>query len=671
MRTSSAGPPSARVAASARGAAAALARVVLVASALVVGAGTAAAATPAAPVAPAAPEASTAPGDERALADRYAPVVRLVEQPVACGPGEGFVPTDVETLFGDDGVALRGPWTTDDLVRIGPGGEDLGQGLPGYHLDFPGDPLDPGCTYEEWSDGITAGSRPTTYARVVTEAGREGLALQYWLYYPFNDFNNKHESDWEMVQLEFAASDAASALGEEPTRVGYSQHEGVELAEWDDVKLEVVDGTHPVVHPAAGSHANYYDAALFLGRSGQQGFGCDDTRGEPVDLRPDVALVPSDPGAVGDEFPWLEFTGRWGQREASFYNGPTGPNTKDQWTAPLSWTDAEGAPFSYAVPASGLYGTQATSAFCGVVASGSDALRRAVSNPARAALFLVGAVAVVAWLVRRTTWRPSAPLRLARRRSTGQVLSSVWRMYLRRFPLFIGIGAPIAVTTILPGVAHTWLTSWSESVGRASPAYGVLVVVGSLVLAALAPLTFVLGQAAVVVAVRAIDAERPVGVVGAYAGALRRGWQVLLTELLLATVVVACLVTVVLAPVGLVVLVAGLLLLPVVVLEGSWGWSAYRRSAHLVRPRWVKVVVLVALTTGAVVAVGPLLGTTLILATSLPFAVSNAVAGIVYALLVPLVALAYAYVYADAVVSDAVEPRPTRNVELPAEAALP
>ena len=112
---------------------------------------------------------------------------------------------------------------------------------------------------------------------MVTEEGREGLAVQYWLYYPFNDFNNKHESDWEMIQVEFAASDAATALTQDPTRVGYSQHEGVEIADWGDVKLEVVDGTHPVVHPAAGSHANYYDAALFLGRSGQQGFGCDDT----------------------------------------------------------------------------------------------------------------------------------------------------------------------------------------------------------------------------------------------------------------------------------------------------------------------------------------------------------------------------------------------------------
>ena len=169
---------------------------------------------------------------------------------------------------------------------------------------------------------------------------------------------------------------------QEPTRVGYSQHEGVEIAHWGDVKLEVVDGTHPVVHPAAGSHANYYDAALFLGRSGQQGFGCDDTRDPGADLRPAVALVPSDATAVGAAFPWLDYTGRWGQREKSFYNGPTGPNTKDQWTAPLTWTDTEGAANAYAVPASGLFGTQATSAFCSIVTSGSEALRVAINNPA-------------------------------------------------------------------------------------------------------------------------------------------------------------------------------------------------------------------------------------------------------------------------------------------------
>lgn len=81
-------------------------------------------------------------------------------------------------------------------------------------------------------------TRPTTYARVATAPGREGPALQYWLYHPFTAVNNKHESDWEMIQLDFAASDAASALEQDPTCLGYGHHEGVEVAEWSSVKLE-------------------------------------------------------------------------------------------------------------------------------------------------------------------------------------------------------------------------------------------------------------------------------------------------------------------------------------------------------------------------------------------------------------------------------------------------
>ncbi len=108
-----------------------------------------------------------------------------------------------------------------------------------------------------------AGSRraPTprstrTWRRKATAPGK--LALQYWFFYAFNDFNNTHEGDWEMIQLVFDADDAADALDERPVEVGYSSHEGAEKAAWDDDKLEIVGGTHPVVYPAAGSHANKF-----------------------------------------------------------------------------------------------------------------------------------------------------------------------------------------------------------------------------------------------------------------------------------------------------------------------------------------------------------------------------------------------------------------------------
>ena len=68
------------------------------------------------------------------------------------------------------------------------------------------------------------------YARVVTDPAYPGrLALQYWFFYVFNDFNDKHEGDWEMIQLDFDAADGAGAHPT-PVEVGYSQHEGAERA---------------------------------------------------------------------------------------------------------------------------------------------------------------------------------------------------------------------------------------------------------------------------------------------------------------------------------------------------------------------------------------------------------------------------------------------------------
>ena len=142
------------------------------------------------------------------------------------------------------------------------------------------------------------------YAHVAAEPGRPGkLSLQYWFYYVFNDWNNTHEGDWEMIQLVFDAADAKEALGRRPAIVGYSQHEGAEQADWGDDKLELVGGTHPVVYPAAGSHANFYEDALFLGSSASEGVGCDDTTGPSRQLRPAVRTVPSDAAAAQDRFP--------------------------------------------------------------------------------------------------------------------------------------------------------------------------------------------------------------------------------------------------------------------------------------------------------------------------------------------------------------------------------
>ncbi len=466
----------------------------------------------------AAPCAAADTADETALAERYAPVVRLVAQAQDCGYGESYEPIDVDLLFGEQTVALRGPWGPGDLIKVAPTAEDVSRNLYEYHLDFPGNALDPGCDYERWADRLTEGEAPTVYAHVATEADAPGrIALQYWFYYVFNDWNNTHEGDWENIQLIFDAADARQALSREPVSVGYSQHEGSEEALWGDEKLELVDATHPVVHPAAGSHANFFDSALYLGSSAEQGVGCDDTTGPHLEVRPVVRTIPSDPAEARTVFPWIGFEGRWGEFQRAFFNGPTGPNLKTSWTEPITisenWRDR-----SYAVPAGGALGTSTTDFFCSVIGGGSTALRRLVDEPLPVLLALGALVALVAFGLSRATWRPTAPLRLARRRAWGQVLTAAARMYARRLTLFLGIGLVLLPISLLVTLLQAVVIRASSIAGISTDGEsgGFLVFLVFVIGTALTLLGLSLVIAATGRALVEIDHGRPIGPFGAY-----------------------------------------------------------------------------------------------------------------------------------------------------------
>jgi hypothetical protein len=617
------------------------------------------------------PVATADLADETALADKYAPVVRLVEQLEECGPGEPYLPIDVELVLEEPTVALRGPWNAADLVKIGPSASDLA-GLYEYHLDFPGNALQPGCDYERWQNRLTRdGAFPTVFAHVATEAGQDGkLALQYWFFYVFNDFNNLHEGDWEMVQLVFDAEDAAEALSEEPVEIGYSSHEGAERAAWDDDKLERVEGTHPVVYPAAGSHANKFTEALYLGSSAEQGVGCDNTQGPHTELRPAVKTIPSDVSSAQAAFPWISFEGRWGELQEAFFNGPTGPNMKRQWTEPISWSDGW-RDRSYAVPTGGVLGTDATDFFCDAVATGSKALTAFLRNPGTTLLVLGVLLALVVFAATRTTWRPVAPLRVARRRSWGQILSASGRMYLTRARLVLGIGLVLIPLGLVISLVQALLVGglgWAERevTGQAA---GVLVFVAVTIGLTLTLLGLALVQAATARALVEIDSGREIGPVDAYRLAFRPARPLLGALLGAVAVWVVLNATVVLAPVAVWLAVRWALLAPVAELEERKAYATLQRSAELVRGHWVRVASLVGIGVVLAVAIGPLVGALLIIATDAPFALLNVVAGVVYALAMPFVALVTAYVYFDARVRHELEPEPEHD-ELPAEIQL-
>ena len=341
------------------------------------------------------------------LAELFAPVIALREQSSACGEGEPYYPVAVDELFGRDDVVIRD--AAGDVLVDGPTIADLAGLDADSWIDIPGDALRPGCDYERWFDALEA--PPTVYARVIHDPeASEPIVVQYWFFYPYNDWNDRHEGDWEMVQVGFEESTVEGAISAGPSVYAFAQHEGAEVARRGDDKLTVVDETHPVVFPAAGSHATYFSSSRWFGKSAATGFGCDDTRAPLDEVRPAVVLLPADAPTTGD-FAWLSFPGHWGEQQPSFNNGPTGPTTKgDQWDAPSRWVEEEGRDSAVAIP---FASTRPASMFCTLTEQGSMLYLRTLSNGWRALAVVLAAVAVVVVAVR---WSSRGVLSAALRR---------------------------------------------------------------------------------------------------------------------------------------------------------------------------------------------------------------------------------------------------------------
>jgi hypothetical protein len=472
-----------------------------------------------------------------------------------------------------------------------------------------------------------------------------------------------------MIQLVFDASTPEQALQRAPFEVGYSQHEGAERAAWTDDKLERIDGTHPVVHPAAGSHANFFGEALYLGRSAEQGVGCDDTRGPTFDVRPVVQTIPSDQRQARKQFPWIAFEGRWGELRPAFFNGPTGPNLKTQWTEPIRWSDGSRA-HSYTVPGGSAFGRDATHFFCDVVAGGSKALVRLVHRPLEFSLVLAGLALLVVISLSRVTWRPAAPFRLARRRTWGQILAAAGRIYVRRIGLFVGIGVLLIPITLLITLLQALVLHATSIFGvqTGGENNGLLALFVLAIGTALTLLGLGLVQAACTRAVVELDEGREIHAMGAYRLAAD-SLVPLFGALVVASVAVSLLASsIFLLPVAVWLAGRWALIAPAIELEQLSATGALRRSGRLVGGRWLKVASLIVVGGALVIIGGPLIGVLLIVTTDTPFWLVNVIAGVVYAVAMPFVALTTAYVYVDARGRGELETK--GDAELPAEYQL-
>jgi hypothetical protein len=594
------------------------------------------------------PVAVAVPGAQRLVA-RYSPIVAFRQQEEPCGEGEPYRPTSVDLVLGNPEVALRNSEGT--LVKEAPTRADLWGLGEGYYLDLPGDPLEPGCGYEEDFRRWSAGLKPSVYAHVAGDPDHPGkLAVQYWLYYIFNDFTDKHESDWEMAQVDFAAPTPGGALRKGPYEVDLSQHAGGERSDWSDTKLEK-EGTHPVIYAATGSHANYFGSALYLGRGASEGFGCDDTRGADARVHLQTTLLPDRvPTSASKPYAWLGFDGRWGQQEKGLNSGPTGPATKGSWPDPIEWANGL-RDESVQVPATpDLLGVSATSFFCGAVTQGSIVLNWALVRP-WAFLALVGILTMTALAaVHRTTWRPPGPHPLRKARDGGQIFRASRRVYGENLAMFAAMGAiflPVAVITggIQWVLFHlTAIGSFVALDGRGGAATAFLALVTGGVGAALAS---VITTAAVAFALREIDAGHAVSAMDAFRAAFERLRALLGAAARQYAAAVLLAITVVGLPFAIGRYVRWSLFAEACALEDRTAGGSLQRSAELVRGRWLRtfgfstlVIVLTALS-------GPLLGVGLLLLTDDSLTFINVAGALVYMVTVPYAAIALTLYYFD------------------------
>lgn len=97
--------------------------------------------------------------------------------------------------------------------------------------------------------------RHTVYWNYVDDTKRDESVLQYWFFYPFNNFGNAHEGDWEAIVLETHSVLGAYLL---PLRAAYSSHDGGRSTK-PFARQPNGRAAGSVVYVAAGSHANYLE----------------------------------------------------------------------------------------------------------------------------------------------------------------------------------------------------------------------------------------------------------------------------------------------------------------------------------------------------------------------------------------------------------------------------
>jgi hypothetical protein len=351
------------------------------------------------------------------------------------------------------------------------------------------------------------------------------------------------------------------------------------------------------------------------------------------------------------QYPWLAFEGRWGERQRSFFDGPTGPNMKTSWTEPIQDAAATWRDDSSVVPAGTLLGPNTTNAFCSAVATGSNLVRETLDRTWLLGLVLATIVALIWFAASRTRWNDAAPLPARTRRAWGQTVVAALRLFRDRPGLFARFVAAFVVLSLLTlALAELQVARRDAPTDLGAPTEdptGFWASLLALVITFLTLATYVVLLAAVTTTLDRLDRGVPMT-----AGrALRRVvpiWKPLTRAAVQYVVVITALTLFVATiPLAIYYAVSRAFAVPAVVAEQCSGRTALRRSRMLVKGRWWRTAVPLAIVVGLGLSVGPITGIALLLGTDLPTVLIDLVASVLFALAMPVASAAVVYLYFD------------------------
>jgi VPS62-like protein len=598
--------------------------------------------------------AATSP-ERQQLIDAYAPHLMLRHQTADdnCNTREEQYnpPTTVDVVLGNPAVKLVHYTGGKDVVlKKGPDAADIAGLGDDYYLDLPGDPLDVQCpekgSYAKDFQALrNEGKAPAvTYSHIATEPGYSGLVVQYWFFYYFNQFNDVHEGDWEGMQISFDADTPSEALAEGPSQIALFQHAGGERADWDDTKVQK-DGTHPIVYAAAGSHATFYDNAIYIQNGSHgSGVGCDNTQEPNVQSDPRPVLIPT-AAAPGSEFQWLGFLGHWGQREKGFNNGPQGPTTKKQWLRPFTWMDGirQDSP---RLPGGAVLGPAASTAFCGAIEGVSGFINLEAKTTIGAIGLGLALILLIVVPPLFTRWRPVDISTLRHRWTVGQLLRGARQLYGRHWRTMLAIAATgFLILAAIQGIEYAFTQLAGSGDIRLHP-FGLTLEFDGSIGSIAHPIGFALVSGAVVAFVRLREEGQDSGVLADYRAIWERLWRVVGAQLLVDVFLALMIFTVIGIPFAAYFYIAWQFVQQEILFEDRSIRESLRGSHARVRGHWWRTVVVAGILALIGIVIGPVLGFFLIFL-NLSAILVNLIGSIIYALVMPYVALGRTLLYLD------------------------